>query len=101
MAARIATGECLLSAPATLAEADAVWAGPQLQKASLYSFASSPATQIRLNGAYRDLALSTLLQLGIPPEDFRARFETGKTAITPAHFDPLEKRFRARPDCGF
>jgi len=47
------------------------------------------------------LAPEMLLQLGVPPEDFRAPFETGKNAITPAKFDQRVKRFRARPDCGF
>lgn len=43
MAARITMGECLLSAPATLAEADTVWAEQQLQEAPLYGFASGAA----------------------------------------------------------
>ncbi|RBP88165.1 hypothetical protein DFO80_11340 [Rhodobacter sp. 140A] len=76
-------------------------AGPAAQALAPEMRRRLDAGQIRLNGAYLDLALSTLLQLGIPPEDFRAPFETGKNAITPAKFDQRVKRFRARPDCGF
>ncbi|MGD9916671.1 MAG: hypothetical protein AB7U46_01530 [Paenirhodobacter sp.] len=76
-------------------------AGPAAQALAPGMQARLNAGQIRQNGAYLDLALSTLLQLGIPPEDFRAPFETGENAITPTHFDLLVKRFRAQPDCGY
>ncbi len=76
-------------------------AGPAAQAFAPEILARVQAGQIWLNGSYRDLALSTLLQLGVPPEDFRVSFETGKNAITPKLFEQSVKRFRQRPDCGF
>lgn len=80
-----------------------------LCKAGPAARALAPEMLARLNagqigtgyGTFGELTITTLLQLSVPPEDFRAVVETGKDAITPTHFDRLVKRSRARPDCGF
>lgn len=80
-----------------------------LCKAGPAARALAPEMLARLNagqigtrhGTFGELTITTLLQLGVPPEDFRAAFEKGEAAMTPAEVDQLVKRFRARPDCGF